>query len=65
MSKQLARKASALLDQLSNASGRTVDTLYASFIHKLGLSSPFFKASSQLKNSDKKLSDGFTSSQHK
>ena len=49
MSRHLEKPTLALLDYVTNSSGRTVDTLYATLIHKLGLTQPFFKVdSSQL-----------------
>lgn len=43
MNKIFEKQAAAVLDQLSNASGRAVDYLYATVVHKLGLTAPFFK----------------------
>lgn len=43
MSRYLEKQAYVLLERIANASGRTVDTAYASLVHKLGLTQPFFK----------------------
>ena len=43
MSKNLEKQAFTLLERIANASGRTIDTAYASLVHKLGLTQPFFK----------------------
>lgn len=43
MSRYLEKHAIALLERIANASGRTIDTTYASLVHKLGLTQPFFK----------------------
>lgn len=46
MSKFLEKQAFVLLERIANASGRTIDTAYASLVHKLGLTEPFFKVGS-------------------
>ena len=48
MNKVIERQANFLVDHIANSTGRTVDTLYASFVHKLGLTQPFFKVSDLL-----------------
>ncbi|CAL8468337.1 g7877 [Coccomyxa elongata] len=41
--RHLERHSASLVDILSNSTGRTLDTLYATFVHRIGLSQPFFK----------------------
>ena len=46
MSKFLEKQAYSLLERIANASGRKIDTVYASLANKLGLTQPFFKVCS-------------------
>ena len=43
MSRKGARSSRTLLDLISAAAGSTIDSLYASAVHRLGLSPPFFR----------------------
>lgn len=43
MRRSLEKQLLYLLERLSNSTGRSIDIAYASLIHRLGLSPPFFK----------------------
>ena len=47
MNKLVEKHAVALLEKISNASGRTVDTAYSSLLQRIGLMQPYFQVKTE------------------